>query len=223
VQKITVQTKLHPSWVAVALIALGSTAFGASSTQAQMYEVTITNLTQGQILSPPIVVSHRSGFEVFQPGEPASPELAAVAEDAESEPLLAWLSTRGAVADVSIAADVVPPGSSITVPIQIKGNRRNLTVLGMLVTTNDAFFSNTSRVRSQKVEFYAPAWDAGSERNTQNCAHIPGPPCGHPGVRVTDGAEGFVHIHEGIQNRSSLQSQDFDWRNPVAKISVRRR
>ena len=217
------QTTNKLSWAAVALIALSGTAFGASSTEAQMYEVTITNLTQGQVLSPPIAFSHRAGFELFQAGEPASPELAAVAEDADSEPLLAWLSTRGAVGDVSIAGGAVPPGSSITVPIEIKGNRRNLTVLGMLVTTNDAFFSSTSRVQGQSVGFYAPAWDAGSERNTQNCAHIPGPPCGNGGVRVTDGAEGFVHIHEGIQDRSSLRSQDLDWRNPVAKISVRRR
>ena len=216
------QTNRRLTGTAVAFLALCGATLATVAAQAQTYEVTITNLTHEQVLSPPIVYSHRAGFELFQPGQAARPELAAVAEDADSEALIAWLSTLGAVGDVSIAGDVVPPGGTITVPVEIKGNRRYLTVLGMLVTTNDAFFANTSRIQSQGTTFYAPAWDAGSERNTQNCAHIPGPPCGNPGVRVTSGAEGFVHIHNGIQSRSSLQAQNQDWRNPVAKISVRR-
>lgn len=216
------QTNRSFTATAVAFLALCCATLVAGAAAAQTYEVTITNLTPGQVLSPPVVFSHRSGFELFQPGQEASPELAAVAEDADSEALLAWLSTLGAVGDVSIAGDVVPPGGTITVPVEIKGNRRYLSVLGMLVTTNDAFFANTSRIQSQGTTFYAPAWDSGSERNTQDCAHIPGPPCGNGGVRVTQGAEGFVHIHNGIQSRSSLRAEDQDWRNPVAKISVRR-
>ncbi len=217
------QTNRRVTGTAVAFLLLCSATLAIGAAEAQTYEVTITNLTQGQVLSPPIVYSHRPGFELFQPGEEAIPELAAVAEDADSAALLAWLSTRGAVGDVSIAGDAVPPGESITVPVVLKGNRRYLSVLGMLVTTNDAFFFNTARVQAQSASFYAPAWDAGSEQNTQMCDHIPGPPCGNPGVRVTSGAEGFVHIHAGIQNRGSLLAQDQDWRNPVAEISVRRR
>ncbi len=216
------QTNRRLTGTAVAFLALCCATLVAGAAAAQTYEVTITNLTHGQVLSPPVVYSHRAGFELFQAGQAASPELAAEAEDADSEPLMAWLSTLGAVGDVAIAGDAVPPGGSITVPVEIKGNRRHLTVLGMLVTTNDAFFANTSRIQGQGTSFYAPAWDAGSERNTQDCAHIPGPPCGNPGVRVTKGAEGFVHIHNGIQSRSSLHAEDQDWRNPVAKISVHR-
>lgn len=209
--------------LAVTVLALFGLALGPSESNAQMYTVTITNLTQGQVLSPPVVFAHRSNYRLFEPGDEAGSELAGLAEDAESEALLALLSTRTRVGDVAIAGGAVPPGTSITVPIRIAGKNRSLTVLGMLVTTNDAFFAQTSRVRGRGVSFYAPAWDAGSERNTQNCAHIPGPPCGNPGVRVTKDAEGFIHIHEGIQNRGSLSSQDLDWRNPVAKITVTRR
>jgi len=55
--------------------------------------------------------------------------------------------------------------------------------------------------------------------NTLDCAHIRGPPCGNPGVRVTNGAEGAITISQGI-NRGSLRK--FDWRNPVVEIRVER-
>lgn len=188
----------------------------------RVYEVTITNLTAGQIFAPPIVYSHRSGFAVFTPGQAASPELAGVAEDADSEPLLALLAAEPGVGDFAIADGVVMPGESATVRVALRGNARYISTLGMLVTTNDAFFASGKRAPNSRISFYAPAWDAGSEANTQDCAHIPGPPCNNPGRRVEAGAEGYVFIHAGIQDRGSLNSQEHDWRNPVALIEIRR-
>ena len=46
------------------------------------YAVTITNITRGQIISAPIVISHNKDFQLFSLGMPASAELAALAEDA---------------------------------------------------------------------------------------------------------------------------------------------
>ena len=188
----------------------------------QSYEVTITNLTGGQILSPPIVYSHRGRFELFTPGEEAIPELASVAEDAASDDLLALLGAEPWVADVSIGDNVVMPGESMTVGIQAPWGYRHVSALGMLVTTNDAFFAASTWVPFYGTKVYAQAWDAGSEANTQDCAHIPGPPCGNGGVRVEDGAEGFIYIHGGIQDRGSLDPAMHDWRNPVAKVQIRR-
>jgi hypothetical protein len=37
------------------------------------YEVTITNITRGQIISPPIVISHNEDFQLFSLGDPAPP------------------------------------------------------------------------------------------------------------------------------------------------------
>ena len=189
---------------------------------AQTYDVTITNLTKGQIFSPPVVYTHRSSFDLFTPGEPAIPELAGLAEDAANGPLVALLSAEPKVGDVAVGGGVVMPGESTTVRIRAWGRARNISALGMLVTTNDAFFAGERRVPAFSSTTYAMAWDAGSEANTQDCAHIPGPPCGNGGVRVEDGAEGFVYIHAGIQDREDLSSAEHDWRNPVAKITVRK-
>jgi len=186
------------------------------------FEVTITNLTQGQIFAPPVVFSHRGSYKLFTPGEPAIAELAGVAEDADNAPLIALLGTEPRVGDVSSGDDVVMPGAHTTVRVSSRGGARYITVLGMLVTSNDAFFAGKIQVFGYPTSTYAMAWDAGSEANTQDCLHIPGPPCGNPGVRVEDGAEGYVYIHAGIQDRGSLDPAIHDWRNPVAKIEIRR-
>lgn len=188
----------------------------------QAYDVTITNLTGGQILSPPIVYSHRGQYRLFTPGEAAIPELASVAEDAASDDLLALLGTESMVADVSIGDNVVMPGESMTVRVSVPWGFRKVSTVGMLVTSNDAFYATTTWVPFPGSDDYALAWDAGSEANTQDCEHIPGPPCGNGGVRVEDGAEGFIYVHTGIQARGDLDPSVHDWRSPVAKVHIRR-
>jgi hypothetical protein len=208
--------------LAIALLAGVAAAAPADGGGGVLYDVTVTNLTRGQVLSPPLVVAHRGGFRVFRAGEPASAELAALAEDADSAGLIALLNTESAVHDVNIGGDVIPPGQSLTVTISLAGGSRYVSVLGMLVTTNDAFFAGTSRIPGKGASFDAPAYDAGSEANTQNCEHIPGPPCGNPFVRVTEGAEGFISISPGIRDEGSLDPALHDWRNPTARVVVTR-
>ncbi len=207
-------------WAFGAVVALSLMALPAMAS-AQTYDVTITNLTKGQIFSPPIVYSHRHSFDLFTPGEPAIPELAGVAEDADNDPLIALLGADPRVADVAVAGAPVMPGASTTVRVHAKGRARAISALGMLVTTNDAFFAGGSGVPSFERSVYAPAWDAGSEANTQECAHIPGPPCGTH-FHVEGGAEGYVYTHNGIQDRGDLSSEVWDWRNPAAKITIQR-
>ena len=207
--------------LAGALAALGLVAFAGTAAQAQTYDVTVTNLTRGQVISPPIVVAHDAGISVFQAGQPASEELAMVAEDAQSAALESALLSEGA--DVVIAGGPLPPGQSVTLQITPSDGNDRLSALGMLVTTNDAFFAVNGTEISAGTR-NAPAYDAGSEANNQDCRFIPGPPCGNEGVRDTDGAEGFVHIHNGIHGvrngRSGLIAERDDWRNPVARVTI---
>lgn len=195
----------------VGIVAVSSAALAAQ------YDVTITNLSN-QIFSPPIVVSHAANVSVFEVGQEPSDELAAVAEDAAADGLIALLGTVDGVRDIAMGGDVLLPGHSMTVSVDAGGPQNVFTVLGMLVTTNDSFYSARKQVR-RGATFYGLAYDAGSEANTLSCDHIPGPPCFNPGVRVTEGAEGRIKISEGI-NRGELV--EFDWRNPVAKVRVRR-
>lgn len=187
-------------------------------------EVTITNLTRGQILSPPVVAVHRRGLApLFRAGEPASPALAALAEDAAADDLIDALEVDPATTDVEIAGEPVLPGESVKVVLEAPRHGGHVTALAMLVTTNDAFFA----VRSLPLPKHgargtrAPAYDAGSEANNESCGFIPGPPCHHPHVRDLQGAEGFVHVHAGVHGVEDLDPAEHDWRNPVAEVVIR--
>jgi hypothetical protein len=198
--------------------------------RGSVYTVTITNLTYDQIISPPVVVVHDQRFRLFEAGQAASDELAALAEDGMTGPLAGLLEVSSGVSDYAVAAGGIPPTGSISVDVRIQGSARRLSLAGMLVSTNDAFvgldghalpFGHLNSLRGLTVN--ADAYDAGSEANTESCEHIPGPPCGNPGVRVTDGAEGFVHIHRGIGGVGDLDAIAKDWNNPVARISIQRK
>ena len=199
--------------------------------KTKKYEVTITNLTRGQIFSPPIVVVHDSKFSLFRLGYPASPALAALAEDGDRSLLVDQI--RGRYPYVAFDdMDAIPPGESksVTLKISKRGRLRYISVASMLVISNDAFFaaSNIWFHGKRNVNLKASAYDAGSERNSENCDYIPGPPCGSGGVRDTVGSEGYVHVHAGVHgtnpegDKSDLIPAMHDWNNPVAKITIRR-
>jgi hypothetical protein len=205
--------------IAVILLA-GGTSFAEDGKQ---YKVTITNITRGQVITPPVVISHEGSFELFELGAPAIPELAVLAEEGDSGPLLAYLDTLPDVFDYAAASGPLLPGTSVTLEINARGKSRYLSVAGMLASTNDAFFAvrNVRVPRHWGLDMTANAYDAGSEVNTEFCDYIPGPPCGNH-VRNTEGAEGYVHIHAGIHGIGDLDPAVFDWRNPVAEIKIRR-
>ena len=213
-------------------ILAGGLSFADQRRGERTYEVTITNLTRGQIISPPIVISHDENFRLFTLGEPASHELYPLAEDGDTVPLTDHIKTLPSVFDYAVAAPLVGPsplfpGESVTYEIGTRGRARFISAAGMLVTTNDAFFAIQGIRVPKKGETVvdAAAYDAGSEANSEDCDFIPGPPCGNGGFRDTGDAEGYVHIHAGIHG---IDIDDMvipamhDWRNPVAKITIRR-
>jgi hypothetical protein len=213
--------------LAIALILAGTFLIGGMA-QAKdgvsRYAVTITNITRGQIISPPVVISHNQKFQVFHLGNPASPELAALAEDADTVPLAALLDGLDTVYDYHVADGPILPGMSVTVEVKGQGGFRIISAAGMLVTTNDAFFAvrGVYARPGAGVQVNARAYDAGSEKNSELCAFIPGPPCGNGGVRDTEGAEGYVYIHSGIHGHGDLEPADLDWQNPVAIVNIQR-
>ncbi len=222
----------------VAIVALSVGFFGFVSADNDdggliKYKVTVTNITRGsgpdagQILNGLVVATHNSKADLFTLGEPASNELAALAEDADTSLLVPALSGDPNVKDVQLnPADPILPGESASITITSDKKHRYLSLATMLVTTNDAFAGlDGVRLPKKSGEFFAVAYDAGSEANTENCTDIPGPPCNNPGVRVTLGAEGYVSVHSGIHGIGSpldILPEDRDWRNPVAWIVIER-
>jgi len=204
-------------------------AVAATPAAAQTYKVEVTNLTKGQILAPVVVATHNLTCPpMFEIGKPATDEIAKLAEDAVNQPLIDKLNGYACVKDVKVilgAGGPIMPGETASVDIGFQFNQRWVSLAGMLVTTNDAFIgllaAQGPQVRT-RTDFVV-AYDAGSEANTEDCAHIPGPPCGNAGFRVVDGAEGYIHVHNGVHGISDmLTSAAYDWHNPAAMVRITR-
>ncbi len=213
--------KTTRSVLAVAGIAM-AIAGGAQAGDGY-YEVTVTNLTKGQIFSPIVAASHNAQFNLYTLGEPASAALAAVAQDADYSGITALLQASSDVNGMAMGSGVILPGHSDTVMLPAMEKSDRISLAAMLVTTNDAFIGLAGAMaRAESMtNALVPALDAGSEANSESCMHIPGPPCGHAFMAPDMAAEGFIHVHNGIHGVGDLDASDYDWRNPVAKISVK--
>jgi hypothetical protein len=202
------------------------------------------------------VIVHEAGYAPFSVGAAAPPELALLAEDGDASELAVVGRVAPGVHGVTVAEGPLPPGEAVTLEVPLVAEAPYLTVLGMLVTTNDAFAHATIDAREaatmdggmgedamssdgmaddgmgmgetdMAMAGHAPppdgvvrVYDAGSERDTEACAHVPGRPCGSAGVRVPDGAEGHVALDGGILGVGDLDPGAWDWRNPVLEVEV---
>ncbi len=204
------------------LLFVGSVAADGNNS----YDVTITNLTRGEIFTPILVASTNQDSKLFTLGSVASNELEVIAESGNPVPLSNSLIATGAAMDVVTSAGILAPGKSVTLTVKTSHKYRHITVASMLVPTNDAFFAvnGVDTPKGHKtLTVYSPAYDAGTEINDELCDAIPGPPfiCTGEGVSAASG-EGYVHIHAGIQGVGDLIKANHDWRNPVAKITIRK-
>jgi len=206
-------------WSFIALCVFTQPVF--ASDDDDMYAVTITNLTPGETFTPILVVSHKKTHPLFKLGMPASEALAIAAESGNTDPILEGLRASGVAYDAVSTGALLAPGASVTVNVKTKGKYNRISVVSMLIPTNDAFIAvNGVKVKKHKVVM-SPAYDAGSELNDELCANIPGPACGGEAVSAADG-EGYVHIHGGIHGVGDLSAAQYDWRNPTAKIMIHR-
>ena len=227
------------------VFALGALACVGVTVDAQpnhRYEVTITNLTRGQRFTPVLVASHKEGVKLFELGAAASSQLRTLAEEGDVGPLSMLLAADPNVGDVKNSppppppTNLIAPGASVTVEVNAGGQFDHFSVAAMLIPTNDAFFAVNGMPGpkgNDTITYLVPAYDAGTERNDELCGSIPGPgfaecitpsnPAGNGGGAQVGGGEGYVHIHAGIHGIGNISAAMRDWRNPVARITIRRK
>ena len=195
----------------------------ASNVSADTFEVTITNATRGETFTPRLITTHTEG-NIFVGGQPALPEVATIAESGNVTPAMELLANAGSlVTDTVVGDGLLGPGESQQV--QIEGNSGDLlTLIAMLIPTNDAFVALDAvpLPESGSTTTTAVVYDAGTEPNDELCANIPGPRCMGEGDSPDVDGEGFIHVHAGIHGGGDLAVADYDWRNPAAKITIRR-
>lgn len=72
----------------------------SNAAKTTMYEVTVTNLTPVQPITPPPLVTHSKDVGIFTPGEMASDRLQQLAENGNAEPLVEMLQGKIGLLDI---------------------------------------------------------------------------------------------------------------------------
>jgi len=233
--------------------AVGLLAFAPSAiAQDREYEVTITNETLGQPLTPPVVATHHGRHAVFDVGQPASLGVREIAENGNSAPLLAFLEAdpfnEFAGFAESTKGPLVPPGvpgdvefdQSVTLEDVVAGGRANrLSWVSMLICTNDGFTGvdglNLPDKIGKSTTESTNSYDAFTEENTQDYVDIvppcqvligdtPDPPESGTAVSNPELAEGGVITHHAgiLEDVADLKPEVHGWEDPVATIEVER-
>jgi hypothetical protein len=192
------------------------------------YEVTLENLTpatgagSSQPFSPPVLATHKSRMRIFKKHHYASDELRQIAEDAVNAPMVEKLSNSKKVFDVVEGTEVIFPGGSVSYTISAKRGYHKLSLVSMLVNTNDAFtgISKARLPRHGEKVYYLYAYDAGTEKNTEMTDHIPGPCCGNHFAGIPTHRK--IKIHRGIKGTGDLDPAVYGWERKVAKLTIRR-
>lgn len=205
----------------------------SSSSRKSTYLVTVANLTNNQPLSPQGYVLHADGYLAWQAGDPANDGIERLAESGDPTVFLDQAVTDTSVLATAVNNSLIMPGSSDSVEIQsmVDSNLR-ISIATMLVNTNDAYTGVTDTLVgdlevNESKTVYVPAYDAGTEANSETGASIPGPAGGGEGYNPLQDDSGFIAVHQGVVTAAdglagSTLSESHRWDNPVAKITVTR-
>lgn len=200
------------------------------------FDVTVSNLTNAQPLSPAAIIAHQDGYAVFSIGAAATAGLEEMAEGGDNAALLAEADADALVIVTGSGTAPIGPAASETVTIDLLESDLpglRISVATMLVNTNDAFTGlNAMSVEGMAVgdvvSVHGNAYDAGTEADTEAAAAIPGPAGGGEGFNAArDDQADRVSMHAGVVSQddgfptSDLGEQHrFD--NPVVQISIER-
>lgn len=195
------------------------------------YEITITNVTSGQPITPAVFAAHNGRHELFGRGHPASDGLQQLAENGGVPVLAEQVAADGDIAaSAVIGAAPLAPGTSASTTIEVIGRINRFSLAAMLVCTNDGFGGIDGKRLPRRIgderHYNARAYDAGTETNTEMFDDLV-PPCdGDPntGTGMSNPAlaeNGTVQRHPGIQGIGDLTSAH-DWSGPVLEITIER-
>lgn len=210
------------------LTGCGSSSDGTPAVQT--YEVTVSNLTHNQPLSPVAVLLHSEQTRLWTIGSAASVALEELAEGGSNTALLAVKNDY--LEGTASGQGLIMPGANEIVTLSISGNVSDayLSLATMLVNTNDGFSGVTGfevgdlsigATRALTLSVY----DAGTENNNELVDTIPGQMgegfneerldsnkvSRHPGVVGND---------DGYADSVLTSSHKFD--NPAASLTITR-
>ena len=217
-------------------------AMSASDLMAEVIDVKVTNLTQGMYFTPLLITAHADTADLFEVGDSAISEIQAMAEGGDISGLVTLADSVGAVSSENPASGVLAPAASTSVTDMATGANDRLSIVAMLLPTNDGFVGLDSWKIPETAgtyTLYLNAYDAGTEANDEivngggasGVAGIPANPGANGGTNGTGvtstESNQMIHIHRGnigdtdlTGGISDVDSRIHRWLNPVAKVTV---
>ena len=211
---------------------------------AANYKVEVQNLTRGTYFAPILVSAHPATTKAFTAGMPASGNLQKVAEQGDISGVAADFAGVAANNVSNPAGGLLAPGASTLADLGTPdAANTNLTVIGMIVPSNDGFIALSDiplPTAPGTYVYQVNGYDAGTEGNDEIRGSgapgvagfgVPAPlenlvgtgGTGIPNVK----AEGFVHIHPGhigdMDKNGGVSDLDASmnrWLNPMARVTV---
>ena len=201
---------------------------GTGSVDSKPYEfsIKVMNTTNNQTFSPLTGLLHDSSVTVFMAGQPASNALENLAESGSNS---AFINDENMIDTVS-GKGKLKPGYDETIILKSSDKNVKLSLLAMLVNTNDAFISLngidlSALKKDESLRLSANVYDSGTENNSETSETVPG--MGGEGFNATRDDANFVSIHSGvISNDDGLTSSILDsshrFDNPAATVVITR-
>jgi hypothetical protein len=211
-------------------------ASNANDAATHTYEITVTNLTTGQPMSPGVFVTHTKQQSLFSAGAAASDGIRLIAENGDPSTAVGAVTGQPGIVDVqSVGAPIHriggPGPNTLTFEITARANANRFSFAVMLICTNDGF-TGLDGVKLpggfQPATYYAAAYDAGTELNDEASGSIV-PPCfgigpvsGPAGGGARTPTSDVIAAHPGIQGVGDLDPAQHGWSEPVAKVTIQR-
>jgi hypothetical protein len=224
------------------LLAFAISAASITAVSAQDLTISITNLTHGSHFTPLLVSAHPASSHLFEVGTAASANLQAMAEGGNTSGLITDLNGISADVTDNPVGDLMAPGQSVSFDMMTAMDNTNLSIVAMVLPTNDGFVGLDSMViptTPGTYTYFLNAYDAGTEVNDEiingggapGAAGIPADPLGAGGMGATGVTNSenneTVHVHRGVigdtdatGGKSDLDSRVHRWLNPVAKLVI---
>ncbi len=149
------------------------------------FQVTFTNMTAGQLMTPPVVALHDPSVHLFQVGAEASDAVRDIAETGNNAALVAFATANP---DVVSGAEVIgagpfAAGGSVTGSISTAESGQVFSAVNMVICTNDGISGVDSialPAGNEPVTVMAMAYDAGTRVNQADALSFFPPPCAAP-------------------------------------------
>ena len=224
------------------LSTLLATALLSTSAFAKDIDVKITNLTSGIYFTPLLVSAHTKDAQLYKAGDVASLNLQKMAEGGNIDGLKADLDNASANSVTNPASGLLAPGKSTMTSLSTDQNNDYLSIVAMMLPTNDGFIAlNSVKIPDAKgvYKFVLNAHDAGTEANNEiingkgmpDMLGIPADPSNGKYVSNATGIqtqkEGFISIHRGnigdldsTGGASDLDAKKHRFLNPVASVII---